>query len=78
MSLTEAGFLEVKSLLTNNIFKFTVRVIFSLLAYHIVAGIRHLLMDAGIGETLQGGRFGSFAVITLGVIMAVISGVLIW
>lgn len=28
----------------------------SALIYHLVAGIKHLLMDAGIGETLEGVR----------------------
>jgi len=52
--------------------------ILSMLAYHIIAGIRHLLMDAGMGETLQAGRAGAYAVMVLGVIAAVILGVCIW
>ena len=28
--------------------------ILSALLYHLVAGIRHLIMDMGIGETLRG------------------------
>lgn len=49
-----------------------------MLFYHILAGVRHLLMDAGIGETLEGGRFGSYAVIILGVVAAISIGVWIW
>ncbi len=29
------------------------------LAYHFVAGIKHLIMDQGIGETLEGGIFAA-------------------
>ncbi len=49
-----------------------------MLAYHIIAGVRHLLMDAGIGESLEGGRMGSYAAIVLGAVVAVILGVWIW
>lgn len=31
----------------------------SALLYHLVAGVRHLVMDAGVGETLEGGKRGS-------------------
>ncbi|TQV84421.1 succinate dehydrogenase, cytochrome b556 subunit [Aliikangiella coralliicola] len=77
-SLTPGGFAEVKSVLSSGIAKFITWAILSMLAYHIIAGVRHLLMDAGIGETLQGGRFGANAVIALGVLTAVGIGVWIW
>lgn len=33
--------------------------------YHFFAGIKHLVMDLGIGETLQGGRVLAMAVLAL-------------
>lgn len=78
MSLTESGFLEVKSVMNGFIAKLITWAILSMLAYHIVAGIRHLLMDGGIGESLAGARLGSYISITSGVVMTALLGVWIW
>ena len=36
------------------------------LAYHVLAGIRHLLMDAGIGSSLRAGRVSARVVLAAG------------
>ncbi len=77
-SLTPAGFKEVAQVMTGFCAKFIMWLILSMLAYHIIAGVRHLLMDAGIGESLEAGRFGAYFVIALGVVVAIILGVWIW
>jgi len=78
-SLTsQADFNDAKTLLQTDIAKFVVWIVLSMLAYHIVAGIRHIFMDAGIGESLEGGRLGAQLVIALGVVMAICLGVWIW
>ena len=48
------------------------------LAYHVIAGVRHLLMDVGIGESLESGRLGSKIVLVLTAISAVFIGVSLW
>jgi succinate dehydrogenase / fumarate reductase cytochrome b subunit len=78
MSLSADGFAELKSIFTGMVAKTIIWLILSMLAYHIVAGIRHLLMDAGIGESHQAGRMGSYLVIVLGVVMAALLGVWLW
>jgi len=50
----------------------------SALLYHLVAGVRHLIMDMGIGETLEGGRLGSKIIIAVSVVLIVLAGVWIW
>lgn len=50
----------------------------SALAYHLVAGIRHLLMDWAIGEELKSGQLGSKIVLIVSAILIVILGVWIW
>lgn len=42
--------------------------------YHIVAGVRHLVMDAGYGEGLKSGRIGSWIVIITSVVLSLIVG----
>lgn len=77
-SLNEQGFAQLKQLLTATFPRLILWLILSMLAYHIIAGIRHLLMDAGIGESLQAGRLGSYLVIVSGFICAVLIGVWLW
>lgn len=48
--------------------------ILSGLIYHFVAGIKHLLMDSGIGETLEGGRAGAKVVIAVSVVLILAAG----
>lgn len=45
------------------------------LLYHFIAGIRHLLMDVGCGESLCGGRFSAKLVLVVAVLAAIILGV---
>ena len=75
---SKAEFNQVKQLLQGNFPKLILWAILSLLTYHIIAGFRHLLMDAGIGESLEGGVAGSQIVIVLGVLSAAGLGVWIW
>jgi len=44
-------------------------------AYHLLAGVRHLLMDAGIGSSLRAGRCSAWAVIAAGVTAFVVAAV---
>ncbi|MNY70494.1 Succinate dehydrogenase cytochrome b556 subunit [compost metagenome] len=50
----------------------------SALLYHLVAGVRHLVMDAGVGETLEGGKLGSKIVIVVSAVLIVLLGVWVW
>ncbi len=58
--------------------KFLVWVFLSALLFHLVMGIRHLIMDLGIGETLHGGKAGSWLGIICSAILIVLAGVWIW
>jgi succinate dehydrogenase / fumarate reductase, cytochrome b subunit len=40
--------------------------------------VRHLMMDMGIGESLEGGKLGSKIVIAVSVVVIVLAGVWIW
>lgn len=66
---------ELISWLTSPIVLFIAWVVLSALIYHIVAGIRHLLMDVGIGETLVGGRQGSYWSLGISIVLAIIFGI---
>jgi succinate dehydrogenase / fumarate reductase cytochrome b subunit len=49
----------------------------SALAYHLVAGTKHLMMDLGIGETLEGGQRGAKLVILFSTALILLAGYLI-
>ena len=78
-SLTsEEGFVQVKECLASPLAKFVIWGLLSALLYHLVAGVRHLIMDMGIGETLEGGKLGSKIVIAVAAVVIVLLGGWIW
>lgn len=46
------------------------------LIFHFVAGLKHLVQDFGVGETLNGGR--AFAAVALAVAAVLILSALVW
>jgi len=75
---SQEGFTAVGSLASNPICLFVLWVVLAALAYHMVAGVRHLIMDFGVGESLKGGQLGAKIVIVVAAILIVLAGVWIW
>mgnify|MGYP000630247475 CR=1 FL=1 len=75
---SQEGFDSVKECLDSFIAKFIIWGVVSALLYHLVAGVKHLLMDAGIGETLEGGVLGAKLTIVISVVLIVLAGIWIW
>ena len=48
------------------------------IGYHILAGLRHILLDIGWGEDLSSGRNSATVVIVLAIILAILAGIWIW
>ena len=77
MSLeNEAGFADTLALLENGFVSFIVWGVLAALAYHFVAGVKHLFMDMGYGETLESGRL--FAKVSIAVASLVIVSAAVW
>ncbi|QPP50842.1 MULTISPECIES: succinate dehydrogenase, cytochrome b556 subunit [Halomonadaceae] len=73
------GFAAVKDALANNILaKLIAWGLLSALAFHFVAGIKHLLMDAGYGVTLEGGVKKAQATVVLSAVLIILAGVWVW
>ena len=53
-------------------------VIFSSLSYHVIAGIRHLMMDLGYGETLEVAKLTSMLTLVASIIAAATWGAWLW
>jgi len=75
---SEAGFQQVLGLLDNVVVKLLAWAVLAGLLYHLIAGIKHLLMDMGIGETLRGGVIGARITIAASALAMIIAGVWIW
>jgi len=72
------SFAEMKELLDTGLAKFVLWGILAAVAYHFVAGIKHLIMDWGIGETLEGGRRFAITGFIIAAVLMVLAGVWVW
>lgn len=64
---SEEGFVSAGAVLSNILLAPLWSLMFASYIYHLCAGIRHLLMDAGIGEELRSGRISAVLVLGIGV-----------
>jgi len=74
----EAGFADALALLDNGFIAFVVWGILASLAYHFVAGVKHLFMDMGYGETLESGPLFAKVAIAVALVLIVLAGVWVW
>lgn len=72
---SETGFEQVAGLIMTPIGKLITWLILSALAFHFIAGIRHMLMDMDVGESLEGGRFGARVTFLLSTIVILVAGI---
>ncbi|BDH46652.1 succinate dehydrogenase cytochrome b556 large subunit [Salmonella enterica subsp. enterica serovar Choleraesuis] len=76
---SEEGFLVASSIMDSFIVKFIMWGILTALAYHVVVGIRHLLMDFGyLEESLAVGKSSAMASFVITVVLSILAGVLVW
>jgi succinate dehydrogenase / fumarate reductase cytochrome b subunit len=79
MSLaSEAAFEYVVSLLKSRVMQFGSWAILTAFFYHLIAGVRHLIMDSGHWEELQSGRLSAYAAIGFSVLVSLMLGSWIW
>lgn len=72
------SFLALRELLALPLSQAVLWLTLAALAYHAVAGVRHLIMDIGIGESLEGGQVGAKLVLFFALVAIVLAGVWIW
>lgn len=79
LSLSSAeGFAQIQGYLDGIFFKFIIFGCLSALTYHLLAGVRHLLMDLGKFEELVSGNATAKVVIFLWLAISVVIGVWLW
>jgi succinate dehydrogenase / fumarate reductase cytochrome b subunit len=72
------SFAALQESLDNPLLKLVMWAVMSGLIYHALAGIKHLIMDMGIGETMAGGILGVRIVVGLSVVLILAAGIWIW
>jgi succinate dehydrogenase / fumarate reductase, cytochrome b subunit len=72
------GFFIVHGCLTHLLTKLIILAFLLALFYHALAGIRHLVMDAGVGENLTQARFSAGLVMGLAVGLTALMGIYLW
>jgi len=72
------GFAAIADLLNSFLVKLFILLIMGALYYHLVAGIRHLIMDTGRGEELQKAQFTARLTIVIAIILTLVTGIWLW
>ena len=75
---SEKSFSTVKATLEHPLHSIVLWFTLSLLGYHIVAGLRHLLMDLHIGDSLKMGRASAIIVLVCSCVLSLVIGVWFW
>ena len=75
---SESGFNQVAALFDSVWLKLITWAVVAALLYHLIAGIKHLIMDMGIGESFEGAVMASKINIALSAIAIVLAGVWLW
>lgn len=72
------GFEDVVQIMDGFFVTFILWGILTALAYHIVGGIRHLIMDLGYFEELESGAKSAKVSFIVTVVLSLLAGVLVW
>lgn len=72
------GFSHLQEILSDDVVKFILWIFLSGFVYHLFAGIRHLLLDVGIGESRKAGRLSGASVIAISFFFIILIGIWLW
>jgi succinate dehydrogenase / fumarate reductase cytochrome b subunit len=75
---SEQGLDDARTLLQLPLPKLVLLGVVATLIYHLVAGIKHLLLDFHIGDSLKGGHLAAQATIGISAVLIVLAGVWLW
>ncbi|MCE0557920.1 succinate dehydrogenase cytochrome b556 subunit [Motilimonas sp. 1_MG-2023] len=75
---SKEGFESVASLADNFFIKFILWGILTALAYHIVVGVRHMIMDLGYWEELESGTQSAKVSFIIAIILSLLAGIMVW
>ena len=71
----EENFYYIKIMLTDSYYVIFSWFVLSVLSYHILAGVRHLIMDFGFGDSMTFAKISSIFTLIISTIIAVMWGI---
>ena len=77
-SLSYEGFGTLRHSLSSFGYKFFIWLLLIPFFFHLVAGVRHLLADVHIGDTLKAGRLASVLTFIITAVLVLLAGVWLW
>ena len=72
------GFAEAQALIKEPLPAFIMLGLIFVLVFHVVAGIKHLLLDMHIGDSLQAAQTNAVVIIVVSVVATIGLGVALW
>lgn len=75
---SEAGFAQAQLVMQGGLAKFIAWGLLAALIYHICAGLKHLLLDMHIGDSLEGGQTATWIMLAVSAVLIVLAGVWVW
>lgn len=72
---SRASYDDLQVFLATSLGKFGLWVFSSALAYHVIAGIRHMILDAGVGDDIASAKRSALFVIILAFVFILFLGV---
>ncbi len=75
---SQAGFNEALVVLEHPLAKFILLALLFVLVFHVLAGIKHLLLDFHIGDTVEAARINSIVVVVATVVVTALLGARLW
>lgn len=72
------AYAALQTCLAHPFIKLIVWGVLSALVYHVVAGVRHLIMDLGYLETKEAGRLTAKIVLVVSVLFILVVGIWLW
>ena len=75
---SEAGFEQAGHLLAMILPKLALWAVLAPLAYHLLAGVKHLLLDLHVGDTFAAAKGASWLVFALTAVAVVLLGAWLW
>ncbi len=72
------GLDDARALLALPLVKVLMLIVLATLAYHTVAGIRHLLLDFDVGDSLEAARTSTLITFAIAAILTVLAGLWLW
>lgn len=75
---SQTGYDHIHTLFIKPGIKFLIWLSLAAFGYHFVAGLRHLLMDIGYGESLAAARLTATLTLIISIIWAILIGIWLW